>query len=154
MDGLATARSETVEGLKKLIPAEDVSLYDSEKWHSFTFSKFLIVATPQSDMETFRDYCRDKFVMFDHGHGAFEVTQKKYSKATGIQFLLDHLGLPLENSFAFGDSNNDLPMLQYAGNSIAMGNCVEEILPFCTYQTTHINDNGIYNALSHFGLLG
>ena len=69
--------------------------------------------------------------------------RKDTSKATGIQFLLDYFNLPLENSYAFGDSNNDLPMLKYAGNSIAMGNAMKEILPFCTYQTTDIEDNGI-----------
>ena len=31
---------------------------------------------------------------------------------------------------------------------------MKEILPFCTYQTTDIEDNGIYNALKHFGLIG
>ena len=83
----------------------------------------------------------------------WEVTLAKYTKATGIQFLLDHLGMSLEDSFAFGDSTNDLAMLKYAGTSIAMGNSMPEIFPFCTYRTTDTTDNGIWNAMKHFQLI-
>ena len=55
--------------------------------------------------------------------------------------------------YAFGDSTNDLLMLQFAGNSIAMGDSDPLILPHCTYQTTNIEDNGIANALKHFHLI-
>ncbi len=92
-------------------------------------------------------------ICFDHGHDVWEVTLAKYTKATGIQFLLDHLDMSLEDSFAFGDSTNDLAMLKYAGTSIAMGNSMPEIFPFCTYRTTDITDNGIWNAMKHFQLI-
>lgn len=152
-DGLATAQSAVIERLKKTVTVEDLSLYNSKKEHTYTFDKFLTFLQPDSDEKAFKEFCNDKFVYFDHGNHTYEVTQKDCSKATGIRFLLDYLDLPLENSYAFGDSANDLPMLKYAGNSIAMGNAMDEILPFCTYQTTDINNNGIYNALSHFGLI-
>lgn len=84
------------------------------------------------------------------GHKIF---MKDYSKATGIQTVLDCLGLTQKDSFAFGDSSNDLPMLKYAGTSVAMGNSSSEILPYCTYQTTNIEDDGILNALKHFDLI-
>jgi len=70
-----------------------------------------------------------------------------------FQFLAEKLNVSVENTFAFGDSTNDLPMLQYAGNSIAMGHCDPLILPHCTYQTSDILDNGIANALKHFHLI-
>ncbi len=131
---------------------EDLSVFEEKD--TYTFDKFLIEVFPDSDFETFRNFSKDKYLLFQHRENIYEVTRKDTSKATGIQFFLDYFNLPLENSYAFGDSNNDLPMLKYAGNSIAMGNAMKEILPFCTYQTTDIEDNGIYNALKHFGLIG
>ena len=71
-------------------------------------------------------FSKDKYLLFQHRENIYEVTRKDTSKATGIQFLLDYFNLPLESSYAFGDSNNDLPMLKYAGNSIAMGNAMKE----------------------------
>ena len=69
------------------------------------------------------------------------------------KFLADQLDIPIENTFAFGDSTNDLPMLQFAGISVAMGQCDPLILPHCTYQTTDIRDNGIANALKYYHLI-
>jgi hydroxymethylpyrimidine pyrophosphatase-like HAD family hydrolase len=44
-----------------------------------------------------------------------------FTKATGMEHVLNHLCIAREDSFAFGDSLNDLPMLMYTPNSIAMG---------------------------------
>ncbi len=51
-----------------------------------------------------------------------------YSKATGIQYVLNHYHLNLSDAYALGDSNNDLPMLSYVSHSIAMGNASPESL--------------------------
>ena len=106
-----------------------------------------------SDMETFRKFADEHFLCFIHEDKAWELTQKNLSKATGIRFLADRLGVPVKDTYAFGDSTNDLLMLQFAGNSIAMGDSDPLILPHCTYQTTDIEDNGIANALKHFHLI-
>ena len=152
MDGAVSCTMFSHEKFYRKSTCGDLSVFQEKD--TYTFDKFLIEVFPDSDFETFRNFSKDKYLLFQHRENIYEVTRKDTSKATGIQFLLDYFNLPLENSYAFGDSNNDLPMLKYAGNSIAMGNAMKEILPFCTYQTTDIEDNGIYNALKHFGLIG
>jgi len=42
------------------------------------------------------------------------------NKAAGAQALADRLGLRRENAFAFGDGNNDVELLGWAGISVAM----------------------------------
>ena len=91
-------------------------------------------------METFRKFADEHFLCFIHEDKAWELTQKNLSKATGIRFLADRLGVPVKDTYAFGDSTNDLLMLQFAENSIAMGD-------------SDIEDNGIANALKHFHLI-
>lgn len=140
--------------LVSALSARDIRQFDQEEAEHYTFDKFLVFFQPHSDVETFQNFCEKHFSHFAHDPHVWEITQKEYSKATGIEFLLKYFDLPMENSYAFGDSVNDLPMLKYAGNSIAMGNAMEEILPFCHYQTTDIREDGIYNAMKHFGLLG
>jgi len=34
-----------------------------------------------------------------------------------------------------------------------MGNSMESILPYCSYKTTDIKEDGIYNALVYFGII-
>lgn len=113
----------------------------------------MIYPTKESDCEAFWPFAEERFTIIDRGRGMYEIIQKDFSKATGIQFLMDRFQIPLEDCFVIGDSTNDLPMLTYVPNSIAMGNSMKEILPYCSYQTTDIMDDGIYHALKHFEII-
>lgn len=117
------------------------------------FDKFVVWLNEGSDVDTFLRFISETFDYIDRGGNFGEIVPKGCSKATGIQFLLDYFGLPLRNSYAIGDSTNDLPMLCFVPNSIAMGNSMKEILPFCAYQTADLMDDGIAKALRHYGLI-
>ena len=118
----------------------------------FCFDKFVIWTTPESDMELFRKEIGKDFSIIDRGGGFYENVPLGYSKATGIEFILKKLGIPMEKAYAIGDSMNDLPMLEAVPNSIAMGGA-ERIYPYVSYITTPIEQDGIANALRHFGLI-
>jgi hypothetical protein len=118
----------------------------------FGFDKFVIWTNPDSDMELFRKEIGKSFSIIDRGGGFYENVPLGYSKATGIEFILEKLGIPMEKAYAIGDSMNDLPMLKAVPNSIAMGGA-ERIYPYVSYITTPIEENGIANALKHFGLI-
>lgn len=49
-----------------------------------------------------------------------EFTALGATKATGAAALAEHLGLNAGNTMAFGDGNNDVEILQWAGISVAM----------------------------------
>lgn len=42
------------------------------------------------------------------------------SKAAGLQVVAEHLHIPQSETIAFGDGNNDVPMLTWAGLGVAM----------------------------------
>ena len=54
---------------------------------------------------------------------------------------------------AFGDGENDIDMIRYAGIGVAMGNGIKNLKSAADYITTDIDDDGIENALKHFGLI-
>ncbi len=85
--------------------------------------------------------------------GGWELVPAGYSKGKGIDILREKLGISRENCYAFGDSRNDLTMLEHAGCSIAMGNAPEDVQAVCTYVTDRPEDHGIANAMKHFGLI-
>lgn len=118
----------------------------------FSFDKFVIWDNPGADMERYRAEAGRDFDIIDRGHGFYENVPKGYSKATAIDYMLSMLGIAPENAYAIGDSMNDLPMLTAVPNSIAMGGA-ETIYPFVSHITTPILEDGIYNALDHFGLI-
>ncbi|MBQ5514537.1 MAG: HAD hydrolase family protein [Oscillospiraceae bacterium] len=43
------------------------------------------------------------------------------------RFLCSYLGVPIENSVAFGDGSNDITMIRAAGTGVAMGNAIDEV---------------------------
>ena len=91
--------------------------------------------------------------VIDHGH-ALECVPRGFSKASGIAFLIEQLGIKRENTYAFGDSANDKEMLAFVEYGIAMGNSSEEILSISRYRTDCLTEDGIYNACRRFGLIG
>ncbi len=152
-DPLSPLTPRDLMDLRAAFGGKNVEDLDESNWKTFHFDKFLIFPTTRSDMRRFRKEIEKDFCYLDRGFCA-EIIQKDYSKATGIQFFCDMLGISLENCYAIGDSSNDLSMLEYVPHGIAMGNGVKEILPYCEYQTADIMDDGIYKALEHYGLLG
>jgi hydroxymethylpyrimidine pyrophosphatase-like HAD family hydrolase len=54
--------------------------------------------------------------------GLAEISAAGVTKATGLAWVADRLGVPAAGILAFGDMPNDLPMFAYAGRSVAMAN--------------------------------
>ncbi|ALS01701.1 haloacid dehalogenase [Enterococcus silesiacus] len=75
------------------------------------------------------------------------------SKLVGIQQCLEHFDILLEEVMAFGDSWNDLEMLSHVGFGVAMGNAEEEIKKAAKYVTKSNDEDGIYQALMHYGVI-
>ena len=63
-------------------------------------------------------------------------------KGTALKTVCGQLGIHPEDAVAFGDSLNDLSMLQTAGKGIAVANAWQEILPFCDDVCRSNNEDG------------
>lgn len=74
-------------------------------------------------------------------------------KAKGIKRFIDKYNIKLEETMAFGDSNNDHDMLKYVDIGVAMGNSDSELKKIADYVTSDCKDDGVYLALKHFGLI-
>ena len=74
-------------------------------------------------------------------------------KDRGMDAVLAHFGIPLEEVMAFGDGENDLSMLVHAGVGVAMGSASDGVKARADYVTGTVDEDGIVTALKHFGLL-
>jgi Cof subfamily protein (haloacid dehalogenase superfamily) len=117
------------------------------------FDKLCIWPKEEDQAFQFQKKYKDTLDFIDREGRLYEIIPKGYSKASGIEFMLDQLAVPYDNTFAFGDGENDLPMLTYAKHSIAMGNSPQSIKDIVTYVTEDVDHNGIEQALKYFNLI-
>jgi len=82
-----------------------------------------------------------------------DVNMRINNKQTGIDRILEHYGIDLSETMAFGDGGNDIPMLKHVAIGVAMGNASDEVKAAADYVTDSVDDDGIINALRYFGLI-
>ena len=76
-----------------------------------------------------------------------EVIPKAINKGDGLESICRLLGIEAAQTIAFGDSENDIPMLKAAGLGIAMQNADAQVRAAADRVTLSNNENGIAVAL-------
>lgn len=65
-----------------------------------------------------------------------EITRADTSKGAALRWLCEYLCVDVADTIAFGDSGNDVSMLQAAGDGVAVANATEE----CRAAADHVTD--------------
>lgn len=82
-----------------------------------------------------------------------DVISKGMSKAVGIQKLIEHIGIDISETVAFGDGLNDIEMLQAVGMGIAMENGRTELKEIADDITASPENHGILKGLQKLNLV-
>ena len=82
-----------------------------------------------------------------------DITANGADKGKGIQAMARHEGFDPNHTIAFGDGGNDTSMILQAGIGVAMGNAIDALKQQADYVTTSVDEDGILNALRHFGVV-
>lgn len=77
------------------------------------------------------------------GASFLEVGRAGVSKATALARFCAARGIDPADVVAFGDNNNDVEMLAWAGRGVAMGNAVPAALDAADEVTLHHDDDGV-----------
>ncbi len=87
-------------------------------------------------------------------HALFgDLGVKGIDKAVSIRKLVDYLGADMADTFAFGDAKVDIPMFEACAVGVCVGSGGDEAKAAADYVTDAVDDDGIYNAFKHFGLI-
>ena len=121
--------------------------------------KFSFYMAPKTTKQIFDDL-GGEFYVVDFSVGDVksdtffgEINMSNVNKATAIDAVIKHFSVSVSDTIAFGDSRNDLEMIEFAAIGVAMGNATEIIKKAADFVTTNVSNDGIYNAFSKLGLI-
>ncbi len=84
---------------------------------------------------------------------AFDIIPREGGKTAGIRQILRYFNLSREEIMAFGDGENDIDMLGFAGTGVAMGNAGDAVKEHAAYVTAGIDQDGVRQALQFYGII-
>lgn len=146
------SRFPEVERLKEAIRQSGAAgLYDWED-DCYEFSKFYLASDEKSRSRELFGRMKDIEVI-DREDGYYECVPRGHSKATAMDQVLKHYGISKDDAYVFGDSSNDLTMFQYATNCVLMGQHSDVLLPYATFETKDVEDDGIAYAMKELGII-
>lgn len=125
---------------------------------SFIINKLSFFANNNDEIVALKENYEEKMDFIIHDNElkdliSTELCLKGVTKATGMDVILDYCAASIEQTISFGDSRNDIEMIQHANLGICMGNGIEALKKIADHITDTLHNDGIYKAFEKYGLL-
>ena len=69
------------------------------------------------------------------------------TKGAGLAFLAERLGFTAEATVAFGDGENDVELLEWAGYAVAVSNAHEKVLAVADFVCPSVDEEGVAQVI-------
>lgn len=129
----------------KLMEVEDLC-----KFTDFPVNKILTAGDAQYLQEHYKEMrapFEDELSMMFTANFYYEFTANGINKGSGLKVAMEKLGIRPEECIAFGDAENDISMLEYAGIGVAMGNATDQVKAIADEITLSNEEDGIAHSL-------
>lgn len=82
-----------------------------------------------------------------------ELVNRKFDKGSGVKRVAEAFGVSLEDTIGFGDSMNDLEMIQTVGTSVCMANGSPNLKKLSNMVCPAVEEDGLAEGFRTLGLL-
>lgn len=147
----ATFKHEKVEQFIDLLNFPRMEVYPLEKALEVDVLQIVLFLSEEKDKEMERILKTCDALRWYPTFADF--VPKGSHKGIGIDKMIAHFGISLDETMAFGDGGNDISMLKHAKVGVAMGNANEEVKRSADYVTDNVDNDGILNALQALKVL-
>jgi hypothetical protein len=79
-----------------------------------------------------------------------EFASPQVTKAAGLDFLAEHLGFARERTVAFGDGENDIELVDWAGYGVAVANAHERVKELADLVCPSVDEEGVAQVLEAY----
>ena len=81
-----------------------------------------------------------------------EIINKAFNKGPGVKMIAEKFGVPISDTIGFGDSMNDLEMIQTVGTSVCMANGSPKLQELSDIVCPSVSDDGLAKAFADLKL--
>ena len=110
-----------------------------------SFNKFLLIGPPEDFVEELK--ADGNLTVVSSAPGFYDVMTADVSKGDAMLELADYLGIPRKNTFASGDSENDITLLESAACGIAMADSDAKVISAAAFVTSTCEEDGFARAV-------
>jgi Cof subfamily protein (haloacid dehalogenase superfamily) len=79
-----------------------------------------------------------------------EFASPEVTKAAGLEFVAEHLGFSREGTVAFGDGENDLELVDWAGFGVAVANAHDLVKERADFVCPSVDEEGVASVLEAY----
>jgi Cof subfamily protein (haloacid dehalogenase superfamily) len=79
-----------------------------------------------------------------------EFASPQVTKGTGLAFLAEHMGFARKATVAFGDGENDIELLEWAGYGVAVANAHRRVLEVADFVCPSADEEGVAQVIEAF----
>ena len=79
-----------------------------------------------------------------------EFASPEVTKAAGLDFLAERLGFSRERTVAFGDGENDIELVDWAGYGVAVENADERVKEVADFICPSVEEEGVAQVLEAY----
>jgi len=79
-----------------------------------------------------------------------EFASPDVTKGSGLDFLAQHVGFTSERTVAFGDGENDIELLEWAGYGVAVANAHERVKSIADFICPRVDEEGVAQVLEAY----
>lgn len=137
--------------------SSNLGIRPMKEYNGSPIYKVVFMCTEASQLNEAKSRLEDSFTFVmqeipEHGCINGEIVNHKFDKGKGVKIVADHLGISMADTYGFGDSMNDMEMIQAVGFSVCMENGQKALKEQCDMICPSVQDDGIASAFEQLKL--
>jgi Cof subfamily protein (haloacid dehalogenase superfamily) len=162
-EGLSDFLNESSGGNSELVRwrkalAEELNILPMHAYDGRPVYKIVFMCTEASQLVPAREALEKdfKFVVQDvaaHHCLNGELINRSFDKGRGVRIVADAYGIAIEDTIGFGDSMNDLEMIETVGTSVCMDNGSPKLKELSDIVCPAVDADGLAVAFEQLGLI-
>ena len=151
----ATGNSEMLrwrEQLETSLNIRPLSEYDGEPIYKIIFMCPSVenLTLPRRELEVEFQFCVQEPDPAGLING--ELINRQFNKGTAVRRMAEAAGIPMDDTIGFGDSMNDLEMIETVACGVCMGNGSPTLKAHADWVCPAVSEDGLAKAFEHLGL--